>query len=1293
MIIRTTRVILLLFLVQYSFGQARLTSPAIATLQAHAIRYTGFLKNAGQIRDMKNLPVNSVLYYGQLNNRSIYITSKGLSFLFYKIKEKKNSTVVTKSIKNSDTLTHFELERVDISLLNAQIRPNKIETKDAAPDALYNFYFDSYSENGAAQRLKNEILIKDVYSGVDWRIFLQQQGDSVSLKYEFIVHPGARPEDIKLRYSDNAKIALTGEGLNIKTQMGFINEANPYAYTIADKGNKQKVESSFITKKMDIQFGLATYDHTKTLVIDPDVYWGTYLSSTLITQNYNEVVGTGVRVDSANNLYVQLYASDQTPFPTFNPGGGAYYQDFASAPNGSMILMKFTPAGQLLWSTYFGGAKPIRSRKITTDKWGNLFATAEFANGNCPIPLLDNGGYFDAGNAYARNFIAKFDDRGRLTWCSIFAASLTGITDMTSDYLGNVYLVGHSRSDFFPTVDPGNGAFCVTNPQYVAFTFFISQFDPSNRLVWSTRIEGNDDDNLGTRVHADKFGNVYIIGAGRSSEYPLVDAGGYFNTATNPNNVMITKFNPARTIVWSTRYPGSFAGMDITTDDAGDVYIASGRNFAKFNSGTNLVWEKSIPTTRNYTLRQIEFDPVNNQFQVLGQMNDFWWTFPTKNTDCPGSFFWDAQTSKYNSATGPVFLTFDKDGNTVYLSLADWVAEYYEASEMTVDKRGNSIYIFGDQRIGQYYPNPDLTNPGNGAYFDPKASNIAAFLLELKWQTLKVDSLVTPPTSCTPNGRIGLTVSCGTAPFTFQWNTGATTPSISGVGQGNYSVTVTDSKGLTKHLKFNVPPPPQGVVGFACTITKENCDKANGSINMILPAGGQAPYTFAIDQGSFSASPFFNGLDSGSYMVHIKDAAGCQFMGTVNVARISGPSQIDIGTITGNCNQATGQLNAVAYGGMSPYNYTLNTLSSSSGSFTNLAAADYLLTATDIGGCSISKTVTIRQATPATDAVITLSDDHCLSGLGGLQVPSVLGGSAPYTYSINNADFFATPQFSNLDAGSYTLYIKDNKNCMLTKSGITIKNTDGPSEIQYKVDDAVCGSLTGAISVSSIQGGSSPYTYSVDQVDHSGRPQIDQLQPGTHEIAVFDNFKCPYKENFTIKFAPGINVTITPADTAVCYNTSVTFKALSPPGALTSLLWNTGGQGNQTMLNATENKAITLQAIDTNGCRINSSAILRVEACSTPENCVILPGAFTPNSDGKNDRFGAMVNGCPVKSFKLALYNRNGEVVFKTNDYNAKWDGIFRNELQPSGVFVYLCKYTGENNVTYTKKGTFVLIR
>jgi gliding motility-associated-like protein len=93
------------------------------------------------------------------------------------------------------------------------------------------------------------------------------------------------------------------------------------------------------------------------------------------------------------------------------------------------------------------------------------------------------------------------------------------------------------------------------------------------------------------------------------------------------------------------------------------------------------------------------------------------------------------------------------------------------------------------------------------------------------------------------------------------------------------------------------------------------------------------------------------------------------------------------------------------------------------------------------------------------------------------------------------------------------------------------------------------------------------------------------------------------------------------------------------------------------------------------------------------DRCVQFPNAFTPNGDGKNDKYQAAVH-CPVPKYKLVIYNRNGEQVYQTVDPKGGWDGYFKGKVQPIGAYVYYTEFFDfVLKQSFSEKGTFVLIR
>ena len=88
---------------------------------------------------------------------------------------------------------------------------------------------------------------------------------------------------------------------------------------------------------------------------------------------------------------------------------------------------------------------------------------------------------------------------------------------------------------------------------------------------------------------------------------------------------------------------------------------------------------------------------------------------------------------------------------------------------------------------------------------------------------------------------------------------------------------------------------------------------------------------------------------------------------------------------------------------------------------------------------------------------------------------------------------------------------------------------------------------------------------------------------------------------------------------------------------------------------------------------------------------VAIPSAFTPNGDGLNDYFGPL--GKVPDGYRLQIFNRNGEVVFRSSSINQRWDVRYNGMLQPASVFIYLVDYKDMQQKMHQQKGTFVLIR
>ncbi len=106
------------------------------------------------------------------------------------------------------------------------------------------------------------------------------------------------------------------------------------------------------------------------------------------------------------------------------------------------------------------------------------------------------------------------------------------------------------------------------------------------------------------------------------------------------------------------------------------------------------------------------------------------------------------------------------------------------------------------------------------------------------------------------------------------------------------------------------------------------------------------------------------------------------------------------------------------------------------------------------------------------------------------------------------------------------------------------------------------------------------------------------------------------------------------------------------------------------------------------GCRASDTVFIEVYY----ETLLFMPNAFTPNGDGKNDFIGPVWQ----HEFQLenfSVYNRWGQLLFRSSDPNARWDGQWNGVPQPAGTYVYIVEGYGNRGEHFFKQGNFILIR
>lgn len=133
--------------------------------------------------------------------------------------------------------------------------------------------------------------------------------------------------------------------------------------------------------------------------------------------------------------------------------------------------------------------------------------------------------------------------------------------------------------------------------------------------------------------------------------------------------------------------------------------------------------------------------------------------------------------------------------------------------------------------------------------------------------------------------------------------------------------------------------------------------------------------------------------------------------------------------------------------------------------------------------------------------------------------------------------------------------------------------------------------------------------------------------------------------------------------------------------------WSTGDTDSVITVVPDQSIGYSVTVWNDNEKKITHNFNIQLKECGM----LYVPNAFTPNADGYNDIFKAY--GVAIESFRMQIMNKNGLIVFESENLNEGWDGTYDDRLMPAGVYLYRIVYTGVEGDTKTKSGTLTLIR
>lgn len=301
-------------------------------------------------------------------------------------------------------------------------------------------------------------------------------------------------------------------------------------------------------------------------------------------------------------------------------------------------------------------------------------------------------------------------------------------------------------------------------------------------------------------------------------------------------------------------------------------------------------------------------------------------------------------------------------------------------------------------------------------------------------------------------------------------------------------------------------------------ITDASCNQSNGSASATV-ASGTSPYTYTWSNGDTSSTA--NNLPSGTYIVTVSDATGCNSIDTALVGTSGGP--LVVATITNaSCGQIDGSIELDISGGTLPYNLIWSNGETTDDLF-NAPPDSYSVTVADSNGCSSTFSYDILEDSCTGTLTITLGVSGGCDTAGSF-IDVTATGTAPFTFSWSNGA--TSEDLTATTTGTYIVTVSDAGGEIVVDSvNITISL---PPSISVVVQSASCNQFNGNIDVTT--SGNAPLSFSWNN-GFTGE-DLTNVGAGTYSLTVTDTNGCSSTIDTTVSTTAAPDATFVVTDPA-----------------------------------------------------------------------------------------------------------------------------------------------------------------
>lgn len=320
-----------------------------------------------------------------------------------------------------------------------------------------------------------------------------------------------------------------------------------------------------------------------------------------------------------------------------------------------------------------------------------------------------------------------------------------------------------------------------------------------------------------------------------------------------------------------------------------------------------------------------------------------------------------------------------------------------------------------------------------------------------------------------------------------------------------------------------------------------------------------------------------------------------------------------------------------------------------------------------------------------------VSSGSCDTGTDGTITLTAADGVSPYQYSIDSVSYQASNIF-HAPAGHYRVFVKDGNGCTTAQNADVTFTSD--ITVRTMPDTTIC--VGQSVTLATASNGRNFSWVPQNGLDNTGALEpVAAPEATTQYVITATKGFCTQTDTVQVRVSPKIEVNVTP-DALIEYNVPFQLNATSPQirnYAGATFLWTPADGLSDASIQSPiavlqENQLYTVDVTSEQGCMGSGQVNLSVKR----QESIIIPTAFSPNGDGKNEMLLPVVNDiASIRYFRI--YNRWGQLVFFTDQLNTGWDGTFKGNTAVSGTYVWQIEGVSTKGKVISKRGAVMLLQ